>query len=127
VTEATDFWLGDAFATRVSFESVTLCIAAICENESKIVTVSDYLVSTPSPDAVQYETPYPKFVVSPQKRWLTMFTGDTDVAFDVWRYVRNAMAASGDESLASVKSIHKTACEDACNKKQDELTRLPKS
>jgi hypothetical protein len=32
--------LGDRFAPRVSFESVTLCIAAICQKEKRIVTVS---------------------------------------------------------------------------------------
>ncbi len=103
------------------FWSMTLCIAAICRKESQIVTVSDYQVNTPGIDPCKRNLPFPKFVVSPKGLWLIMFTGDTDIAFEVWRNGRERLRASGDESKNIVREIFESVCKSASQKKHNEL------
>jgi hypothetical protein len=60
---------------------MTLCIAAIARREKKIITATDFLLSTEIDSA---DTPAMKVIrTGCNKRWLTMFAGDPSIFIDI--------------------------------------------
>lgn len=99
---------------------MTLCIAAVCrhESEDKIITVSDYRLT--DGEGFCHESCCPKFRTSPLKRWLTLYTGETRIAEEVWGSTRGALIGR-DETMDTVWKIHQAKFAAALERFEAEL------
>jgi len=85
---------------------MTVCIAAVCENGSKIVVASDRMFSAPAPLSLQFETDEKKIeILSPT--CVTLIAGNSALATEIIRATKTILAGAHNPLVESVaKAMH---------------------
>jgi ATP-dependent protease HslVU (ClpYQ) peptidase subunit len=102
---------------------MTLCIAAISQTDNRVVTVSDFMLSTRSMSA---ETAVLKVEpISPSGRWLGAFAGSPSVLAEVYSDVIQKLADGRPETLETMVSVFEEAYRAALKRKIERTVLTP--